>query len=72
LPCQVFQKEHTQILGKVMDLNCFTWIFNLGLAKQQCFIHSFPPTHPLYTSFYCACNWIIRLVQGGCDMVYTS
>jgi len=35
-----------QTLGNVMDLNCFTWIFNLGLAKQKCFAHSFSPSHP--------------------------
>jgi hypothetical protein len=37
---------HRHILGKVVDLNFFTWIFNLNLAKQKCFTHSFPPTHP--------------------------
>jgi hypothetical protein len=29
-----------------MDFNCFTWIFNLVLAKQLCFGESHPPTPP--------------------------
>jgi hypothetical protein len=42
----IFKRTHRQILGQVMDLNCFTWIFNLVLAKQLHFGQSHPPIPP--------------------------
>jgi hypothetical protein len=44
-----YEGTHRLILGQVMDLNYFTWFFNLVLAKQACLAHSFTPTHPTYT-----------------------
>jgi len=35
-----------QILGQVLDLNYFTWIFNFILVKQLCFGQSHPNTPP--------------------------
>jgi len=35
-----------QILGKVMDLNCFTCIFSLVLVEQKRFAQSHPPIPP--------------------------
>ncbi len=27
--------SHRQVLGQVMDLNCLTWIVNLGMVEQH-------------------------------------
>ncbi len=37
---------HNQILGQVIDLNCFIWVFCLTLVKQTYLDQSFLPTHP--------------------------
>jgi len=42
----IFKRIHRKILGQVMDLNCFTWIFSLVLVKQLHFGQSHPPTPP--------------------------
>ncbi len=42
----ICEKTHRQILGQVMDLNCFTWIFNLVLVKHLCFGQYDPPISP--------------------------
>jgi hypothetical protein len=53
-----------QNLGQVMDLNCFTWIFNLVLVKQLCFGQSHPPTPP-HLSIVTTFVGSTMAVQGG-------
>jgi hypothetical protein len=36
------------ILGQVVDVNCFTWIFSLISVKQLCFGQSHHPLHPIF------------------------
>jgi hypothetical protein len=52
-----------QILGQVKDINCFTWFFNLVLAKQKHFAHSFLPTH--FPHIVAMPTWTTNLVQRG-------
>jgi hypothetical protein len=33
-----------QILGQIMNFNYFTWVFNLALVKQRCFVESHTST----------------------------
>jgi hypothetical protein len=42
----IFKRTCRWILGQVMDLNCFIWIFNLVLVEQRCFDQLDPPTPP--------------------------
>lgn len=32
----ILKKTRRQILGQVMGLNCFTWVFSLALVEQTC------------------------------------
>jgi hypothetical protein len=60
----IFEGAHRRILGQVMDFNCFTWIFNLVLAKQLHFGQSHPPI-PRHLSFVATFARSIMMVQGG-------
>lgn len=41
----ILKGTHNHILRQVMDLNCFTWVFDLTLAEQTYLGQSFhPPT----------------------------
>jgi hypothetical protein len=52
-----------QILGQVMNLNCFAWIFYLTLVKQRCFDQSHPPA-PLAFSHVAPLIGLVMFVQG--------
>ncbi len=52
------------ILGQVVDVNCFTWIFSIILVKQLCFGQSHPPTPP-HLSLVAPFVGSIMLMQSG-------
>lgn len=45
----IFKGPCRQILGQVMDIDCFTWFFSLLLAEQTHLAQSCPQNHPTHT-----------------------
>jgi hypothetical protein len=39
----ILEGAHRWILEQFMDFNYFTWVFNLAMSKQRCFVESNPP-----------------------------
>ncbi len=60
----IFEGAYRRTLGQVMDFNCFTWIFNLVLAKHLCFGQSHTPIPP-YLSLVGPFARSIIAMQGG-------
>jgi hypothetical protein len=55
------------ILGQVMDLNCFTWIFQFGhnITKTFC---PFTPTHSTPSFTCCTFCWVSYVFTKGGDV----
>jgi hypothetical protein len=64
----IFKGAYRRILGQVMDLNCLTWIFNLVLAKQLCFIQSHSPIPPHLSLVGPFAGSIMVMQRGGGDV----
>ncbi len=45
----IFEGTCRQILGQVIDIDCFTWLFGLVLIEQTHLAQSCPCTHPTHT-----------------------